>query len=100
MSVERNDPLEEQPMADASLAEETGQVEPVAVGPGDPDPTHPGNGAAGPDQLDDRAPDRAGRRRPGRAGRAPTAAVMMPPCSRSWTGSRRSWSGAISASWR
>ena len=36
MSSEREEPREEESMAEAGLVEEAGQVEPVAVGPGDP----------------------------------------------------------------
>jgi acetyl-CoA carboxylase biotin carboxyl carrier protein len=36
VSAEREHPREEQPMVDAGLIEQAGQVEPVAVGPGEP----------------------------------------------------------------
>ena len=51
MSAEREEPREEQPMADASPAGQAGQVEPVepvAVGPGDPAAPHRPGGEAGP----------------------------------------------------
>jgi acetyl-CoA carboxylase biotin carboxyl carrier protein len=47
MSAEREEHRAEQPMADASPAGQAGQVEPLAVGPGEPAPAHRPDGEAG-----------------------------------------------------
>jgi acetyl-CoA carboxylase biotin carboxyl carrier protein len=47
VSAEQEETPEEQPMADAGPIEETGRLEPVAVGPGEPVAGHRDDGAAG-----------------------------------------------------